>query len=49
MLKMPDEQLPKKVSYGELQEGKRYQGGQKKHYKDALKASPEDFDIHLYQ
>ena len=30
---MPDEQLPKKVLYGELQEGKRSQGGQKKRYK----------------
>ena len=29
--KMPDERLPKKVLYGELQEGKRSQGDQKKH------------------
>ena len=28
--RMPDERLPKKVLYGELQEGKRSQGGQKK-------------------
>ena len=28
---MPDEQLPKKVLYGELQEGKRSQGGQLLH------------------
>ena len=34
--RMPDERLPKKVFYGELQEGKRSQGGQKKRYKDAL-------------
>ena len=27
--RMPDERLPKKVLYGELQEGKRSQGGQK--------------------
>ena len=33
---MPDERLPKKVFYGELQEGKRSQGGQKKSYKDTL-------------
>ena len=33
---MPDERLPKKVLYGELQEGKRSQGGQKKRYKDTL-------------
>ena len=41
---MPDERLPKKVFYGELQEGKRSQGGQKKCYKDTLKASLKDFD-----
>ena len=41
----PDERLPKKVLYGELQEGKRSQGGQKKRYKDTLKASLKDFNI----
>ena len=45
VIRMHDERLPKKVFYGELQEGKRYQGGQKKHYKDTLKASLKDFDI----
>ena len=34
-----------KVFYRELQEGKRSQGGQKKRYKDTLKASLKDFDI----
>ena len=43
--RMPDERLPKKVLYGELQEGKRSQGGQKKHYKDTLKVSLRDFNI----
>ena len=43
--RMPDERLPKKVLYGQLQEGKRSQGGQKKHYKDTLKASLKDFNI----
>ena len=43
--RMPDERLPKKVLYGELQEGKRSQGGRKKGYKDTLKASLEDFNI----
>ena len=43
--RMPDERLPKKVLYGELQEGKRSQGGQKKRYKDNLKASLKDFNI----
>ena len=42
---MPDERLPKKVFYGELQEGKRSQDGQKKRYKDILKVSLKDFDI----
>ena len=43
--RMPDERLPKKVLYGKLQEGKRSQGGQKKRYKDTLKASLKDFNI----
>ena len=43
--RMPDKQLPKKVFYGELKEGKRSQGGQKKRYKDTLKNSLKDFDI----
>ena len=34
-----------KNAYEELQEGKRSQGGQKKRYKDTLKASLKDFDI----
>ena len=40
--RMSDERLPKKVLYGELQEGKR---SQKKSYKDTLKASLKDFNI----
>ena len=43
--RMPDERLPKKVLYGELQEGKRSQGGQKKRHKDTLKALLKDFNI----
>ena len=43
--RMPNERLPKKVLYGKLQEGKRSQGGQKKRYKDTLKASLKDFNI----
>ena len=42
---MPDERLPKKVFYGELQVGKRVQCDQKKHYKNTLKASHKDFNI----
>ena len=41
----PDERLPKKVLYGEPQEGKRSQGGQKKRYKDTLNALLKDFNI----
>ena len=37
--------LPKKILYGELQVGKRSHGGQKKRYKDTLKASLKDFNI----
>ena len=43
--RMSDERLPKKVLYGELQEEKRSQGGQKKRYKDTLKASLKGFNI----
>ena len=43
--RMPDERLPKKTLYGELQVGKRSNGGQKKRYKDTLKASLKDFNI----
>ena len=44
-VRMPDWRLLKKVLYGELQEGKRSQGGQRKRYKDTFKASLKDFDI----
>ena len=43
--RMPDERLPKKVIYGELQDGKRSQGGQKKRFKDTHKALLKDFNI----
>ena len=43
--RMPDEHLPKKILYGELQIGKCSHGGQKKRYKDTLKASLKDFNI----
>ena len=42
---MPDERIPKKVFYEELQEENRFQGGQRKRYKDTLKASLKDFNI----
>ena len=43
--RMPDERLPKKILYGELQVGKSFHGSQKKRYKDTLKASIKDFNI----
>ena len=43
--RMPDERLPKKILYGQLQVGKRFHGGQKKRYKDTPKASLKDFNI----
>ena len=43
--RMPDERLPKKILYGELQVGKRSHGGQKKRYKDTLKVSLKDFNM----
>ena len=42
---MPEERLPKKILYGEQEMGKRSHGGQKKRYKDTLKASLKDFNI----
>ena len=45
VIRMSDKQLPKKVFYGELKEGKRSQGGHKKRYQDTLKDSLKDFDI----
>ena len=41
---MPDERLPKKILYGELQVGKRSHGGQKMRYKDTIKAFLKDIN-----
>jgi len=35
--RMSDDRIPKQLLYGELKEGKRSRGGQKKRYKDTLK------------
>ena len=45
VIRMPDERLPKRILYRELQIGKRSYGGQKKRYKNTLKASLKDFNI----
>jgi hypothetical protein len=39
MVKMPDHRLPKNLLFGELHLRNQSQGGQKKRYKDTLKAS----------
>ena len=43
--RMDDDRIPKKLLYGELAEGKRSHGGQKKRYKDTLKATLKDCKI----
>ena len=45
VLRMDDEHLPIHLLFGELIEGKRSTRGQKKHFKDILKASLKDFSI----
>ncbi|KAL2090150.1 hypothetical protein ACEWY4_014838 [Coilia grayii] len=37
VIRMPNNRLPKQILYGQLKEGKRMQGGQKKRYKDMVK------------
>ena len=43
--RMPEELLPQKIPFGELEMGKCSHGGQKKQYKGTLKASLKDFNI----
>uniref|UniRef100_A0A8C5P9E5 C2H2-type domain-containing protein n=1 Tax=Leptobrachium leishanense TaxID=445787 RepID=A0A8C5P9E5_9ANUR len=43
--RMKDNRLPKMLLFGELTQGKRSQGGQKKRYKDTLKAALKAFNI----
>ena len=52
VIRMEDERLPKQVLYGELVQGQRLQGGQKKRYKDFLKVTlkkchinPKDLEL----
>ena len=43
--RMSDNRIPKQMFYGELAQGKRKVGGQRKRYKDNLKVSLKDFSI----
>ena len=43
--RMADDRIPKQLLYGELSNGKRKVGGQKKRFKDSLKVSLKDFCI----
>ena len=45
---MPDHRLPKKLLFGELQEGKRSRDVPKKRFKNSLKASLKTFTIEHY-
>lgn len=45
LARMPDTRLPKILFYGELAEGKRLRGGQRKRYKDTLKTALKSLEI----
>jgi len=45
IVRMNDDRLPKVIFYGELQQGTRSCGGQKKRFKDCLKASLKIYNI----
>ena len=45
IVRMPNHRLPKQIFYGELWDGKRKVGGQKKRYKDSLKATLKELQI----
>lgn len=47
VVRMPDSRLPKQLLYGELCQGKRSVGGQKKRYKDCLKASLKGLGVDI--
>ena len=47
VVRMTDSRLPKQLLYGELCEGKRSVGGQKKRYKDCIKASLQNLNINV--
>ena len=45
VVRMEDTRLPKQILYSQLKEGKRKRGGQKKRYKDVLKANMKKCNI----
>jgi hypothetical protein len=47
VIRMSDNRIPKQLLYGELCQGKRSVRGQKKRYKDTVKASLKCLDIEL--
>ena len=47
MTRMPDDRLPKQLSYGELCYGKRSVGGQNKRFKDIRKKTLTSFNIEV--
>ncbi|XP_037783545.1 uncharacterized protein LOC119579712 [Penaeus monodon] len=47
VVRMADSRLPKQLLYGELCEDKRLVGGQKKRFKDSLKAFLKDININV--
>ena len=47
VVRMSEDRLPKQIFYSELKEGSRKRGGQKKRYKDTLKASLKNCNINI--
>ena len=45
VVRMPEHRLPKQLLYGELSQGRRSAGGQKKRFKDSLKRSLKALNI----
>jgi len=45
VVRMDNSRLPRMIFYGQLQQGERSRGGQRKRYKDALKANLTMLDI----
>ena len=45
--RMSDSRIPKQLLYGEPSQGARKAGGQRKRFKDSLKAYLKDFNIHV--